>query len=231
MVIDAGLRGTAASQAESTGWQTAWMTLTAPSLRAAASPWGVVWQAARRAVLGEIVSAKYGTEERRARILAAAAKRGELAPAASLDALAETGWEPASAAVDPVAGLAWREALARIDAALVDAGWEPAIASRIVDAVLCMPTTPDARCTIVGWRLLAVELDVPPWQARRLALALRGTAEEPGLIPSLLTVGDDAFTDAGLRRALLLTRTRTAMSEPAKSAQPPARRRPQRAAG
>ncbi|WP_298456633.1 hypothetical protein [uncultured Cellulomonas sp.] len=209
LVIDAGMRGAAASQAEATAWETAWVSLTKPSLRTAASPWGVLWQAARRAVLGEIVSATYATEERRGRSLAAAARNGEVAPATSLDALAATGWEPACVPVDLAAGLAWRQLLVQVGAALVDAGWDRTIAARIVDAVLCMPTTPDPRCTIVGWRLLAVELEVPPWQARRLALALRGTAEAPGLIPSLLTLGDDALRDAGLRSALQATRSRS----------------------
>jgi hypothetical protein len=119
LTIDVGLRGAAASQAEATGWETVWVTLTKPSLRTAASPWGVLWQAARRAVLGEIVAAKYATEERRGRSLDDAARSGEGGPLASLDALASTGWEPATA-------------------------------SGIVDAGLCMATTPDSRCTIVG---------------------------------------------------------------------------------
>src|SRR3712207_6988694 len=42
------------------------------------------------------------------------------------------------------------------------AGWDTDDARRIVNAVLCMPTRPDARSTIVGWRLLAVELELPP---------------------------------------------------------------------
>jgi hypothetical protein len=231
LAIDAGLRGAAASQAEATGWETVWVSLTKPSLRTAASPWGVLWQAARRAVLGEIVAATYATEERRGRSLAAAARNGDLTPPTSLDALAATGWEPACAAVDPAAGLAWRQLLVQVDAALVDAGWDPIIATRIVDAVLCMPTTPDPRCTIVGWRLLAVELDLPPWQARRLALSLRGTAEAPGLIPSLLTRGDDALRDADLRGALQATRSRSGLSLEALAERRATERRPQRAAG
>jgi hypothetical protein len=231
LAIDAGLRGAAASQAEATGWETAWVSLTKPSLRTAASPWGVIWQAARRAVLGEIVAATYATEERRGRSLAAAARDGELAPPTSLDALAATGWEPTCATVDPAAGLAWRQLLVQIDAALVDAGWDPTMATRIVDAVLCMPTTPDPRCTIVGWRLLAVELGLPPWQARRLALALRGTGNAPGLIPALLTVGDFALSDPDRRCALRATRSRSGTILKARAEPRATERRPQRAAG
>lgn len=50
LVVDAGLRGAAASQAEAPGWQGVWVTLTPPALRSAGSPWGVIWKAARRAV-------------------------------------------------------------------------------------------------------------------------------------------------------------------------------------
>lgn len=231
LAVGAGLRGLAASQAEATGWETVWMALTKPSLRTAASPWGVLWQVARRAILGEIVSTKYATEERRARSLDATARAGGYGPLTSLDALASIGWEPAPTAADPVVGLAWREVLARVDAALIDVGWDQAMAARIVDAVLCMPTTPDPRCTIVGWRLLAVELGVPPWQARRLALVLRGTAESPGLIPLLLTVGDEALCDAGLQNALQATRVRVGKGEPISPEPSADRSRPQRAAG
>jgi hypothetical protein len=231
LAIDAGLRGTAASQAEATAWETVWLILTKPALRTASSPWGVIWQAARRAVLGEILAAKYATEERRGRILAAAARDGQVVPPTSLDALAATGWEPTATTGDPAAGLAWRQFLVQVDTALVDAGWEPTMATRIVDAVLCMPTTPDSRCTVVGWRLLAVELGLPPWQARRLALCLRGTAELPGLIPSLLMVGDAALRDADLRSALQGTRCRAGLSFEARTVRSASERRPQRAAG
>lgn len=231
LAIDAGLRGAAASQAEATGWEAVWVTLTKPSLRTAASPWGVLWQVARRAVLGEVVAARYGTEERRGRRLDAAARSGEGGPLASLDSLASAGWEPAHTDPDPVAGMAWRELLVRVDQALVDAGWEPATATRIVDAVLCMPTTPDPRCTLVGWRLLAVELDLPPWQARRLALALRGTSASPGLIPRLLTVGDEVLRDPSVRSELNGTLHRLTTSPPSATATAPDRGRPQRAAG
>jgi hypothetical protein len=102
------------------------------------------------------------------------------------------GYEVASAEVDLAARLVWRQLQVRADAALVEVGWGPEAATRNIDAVLCMPTAADSRCTIVGWRLLAADLDLPPWQARRFALALRGTATAPGLIPLLLTTGESA---------------------------------------
>lgn len=209
LVIQAGLRGAAASQAEASAWEAVWETMTKPSLRQAQSPWGVVWQVARRSVLGEIVAARFGTNERRGRSLAAAARNGELRHAASLEVVVAEGREPASAADDPLIGFVWRDLLRQACAALVDVGWEQAVAVRIVEAVLGMPTRPDSRCTIVGWRLLARDLDVPPWQARRLALALRGTATAPGLLPLLASIGDAALHDARVRQALSATRHRT----------------------
>ncbi|GGB91568.1 hypothetical protein [Cellulomonas carbonis] len=209
LAIRAGLRGAAASQAEATAWEAVWEAMTKPSLREAQSPWGVLWQVARRSVLGEIVAAQYGTNERRGRSLAAAARQGGAHPATSLDAVLAEGREPASATADPAVGVLWQEVLHHACTALVDVGWESGTAARIVDAVLWMPTTPDPRCTIVGWRLLACDLDVPPWQARRLALALRGTSSAPGLMPLLATIGEPALRDPALREALRATRRRT----------------------
>ena len=51
LAIDTGLRGAAASQAEATAWEAVWLAMTKPSLRTTGSPWGVLWQVARRAVL------------------------------------------------------------------------------------------------------------------------------------------------------------------------------------
>lgn len=50
LVTNLGLRGAAASQAEASGWQEVWATLTPPARRSAGSPWGVIWKVALRAV-------------------------------------------------------------------------------------------------------------------------------------------------------------------------------------
>jgi hypothetical protein len=218
LTIDLGLRGAAASQAEASAWETVWLTMTKPSLRSAASPWGVLWQAARRAVLGEVLEAKFATNERKARRLEASARDAGFTSAASLEEMAERRLEPTSVGADPSVGIAWRTLLAAADAAMVDAGWDADDARRIVNAVLCMPTRPDARSTIVGWRLLAVELELPPWQARRIALALRGTTDAPGLLPLLATVGDAAARDPAIRHALRSTRDRAPQAPTAISA-------------
>lgn len=213
LAIDLGVRGAAASQAEATAWEAVWVAMTKPSLRSAGSPWGVLWQVARRAVLGEVVAAQFATNERRARTLAAAVRAGELSPPIALEVVVADGHEPASADYGPVGEVVWRELLASADRALVDVGWATDEAARIVNAVLCMPTTPDSRCTIVGWRLLAVDLGVPPWQARRLALALRGTASAPGVLPLLVTDGESALREERVRNALLATRDRSRASD------------------
>lgn len=63
LVVDVGLRGGAASEAEATAWEVLWLKLKEPSLRTARSPWGVLWQTARRAVLGEILAERWGAPE------------------------------------------------------------------------------------------------------------------------------------------------------------------------
>lgn len=62
LVIGAGLRGLAASQAEASAWQAAWEVLAFQNLGDADKPWRVVWKAAQRAVTGAVVSARYGTD-------------------------------------------------------------------------------------------------------------------------------------------------------------------------
>ena len=220
LTIDLGLRGAAASQAEASAWETVWLTMTKQSLRSASSPWGVLWQAARRAVLGEVLEAKFATNERKARRLEASARDAGFTSAASLEEMAERRLEPISVGADPGVGIAWRTLLAAADAGMVEAGWDTDDAKRIVNAVLCMPTRPDARSTIVGWRLLAVELQLPPWQARRIALALRGTTDAPGLLPLLATVGESAAHEPAMRRALRSTRDRCPQAPTAPSAIP-----------
>jgi len=208
LAIDSGLRGAAASQAEATAWEAVWLAMTKPSLRTTGSPWGVLWQVARRAVLGEIVAAQFSTADRRAWELAMAARHGKVVVPISLDALAAASWEPSSAEPDPALAVVWHDVLADARDALIAVGWQPATARRIVTAVVDLQPPPDPRSTIVGWRLLATELDLPAWQARRLALALRGTATSPGLLPRLISSGRDALDDTDARLALAATRHR-----------------------
>lgn len=207
LVIDVGLRGLAASQAEASAWQAAWLVMTKPALRRAESPWGVVWQAARRAALGELVAARYVKVERRAWELrhpdgTAEPTRVPL----SLDALLDTGWEPPGDEPQdtPLAGL-------RVcsEFALTEAGWSPAEASRIVAAVVELPDpAADPRSGALGWRHMATALELPPWQARRLCIALRGTSTWPGLFARILEDGATAIRTPAMQAALRATRVR-----------------------
>jgi hypothetical protein len=207
LVIDVGLRGLAAPQAEASAWQAAWLVMTKPALRRAESPWGVVWQAARRAALGELVAARYVKVERRAWELRHPGGTAEPTRIPlSLDALLDTGWEPTDDEL-PDTALADLEVCSEF--ALTETGWSPAEASRIVAAVVELPDpATDPRGGALGWRHMATALDLPPWQARRLCVALRGTSTWPGLFARLLDDGVTAIRTPAMQAALRATRVR-----------------------
>jgi len=209
LAVAVGLRGAMASQAEATAWEAVWLALTKPSLRTAGTPWGVLWQTARRAVLSEIVAGQFATTERRGWELAVAARKGEVRLPLSLDALIDTGWEAPGNEPDVTSRLELADVLADARNALERVGWGRRTAGRIIAAVanLDPPATP--RCTVAGWRTLAATLDLPAWQARRLAVVLRGTAEWPGLLTLLMNQGSDTLDDPGMRAALTATRYRS----------------------
>src|SRR5665647_1452346 len=157
LTIDIGLRGGAASQAEATAWEAVWLKLCDPHLRSSKSPWGVIWQTARRAVLGEILAARWATDWRRAWEHDAEERVGRDARPISIDPLLRDGCEPTprdgtpgstlptlvSAALDLAAG------------ALADSGWSAAEAKEIVAEVATMEDALSHGATVVGWRPLA----------------------------------------------------------------------------
>lgn len=218
LAVSVGLRGAAAAQAEASAWQAAWLAMTKPSLRHAASPWGVLWRAAKRAVLGEVVAARYGKSERRAWDLYRAGNdRQPVCLPLSLDVLLTSGWEPQDPERPEEIDLGCMCEVAV--AALVDVGWAPAAAVRIVAAVVELPDPAnDPRSGALGWRTMAASLDLPPWQARRLCVALRGTASWTGLFARALQEGASAASSAEMRAALRATRVRRHRS-PALAAQ------------
>lgn len=207
LAITVGLRGAAACQAESTAWQALWVELTKPSLRRAASPWGILGQVARRQLLGEIVAARFATNDRRAWKLEVASRDGALGPAVSLDLLLEAGWEPATDVPDPGHRL---EAAAPIEAArraLMLVGWSEQEATSILATVLETPTTRvDDRTQFPGWRAMAATLGMPAWQARRLTIALRGTNDWPGVLARIVAEGPDVVESPIVGAALMATR-------------------------
>jgi hypothetical protein len=188
----AGLRGPAANQAEATGWAVAWELLSSRALRAAGSPWGVVSVAVRRAVLGEVMAATYGTGVREAWRLAAGApgagRRGAADPAVrrpvSLSVLDPDWWAPATG---PGAdGIGPR--LEVIAAAMVRAGWSRREAVAVCEWVACRAQ--DGCATQApGWRTLARLLGIPAWRARRATVLLLGSTTWPGLVERVASEG------------------------------------------
>ena len=169
LVVDVGLRGALSCQAEASAWQATWLALTKPALRSARSPWGVLWQIARRTILAEIVTARFATSERRAWELHVAVGDGDVHVPISLDVLLESGWEPADDAAHPIDTALLADVLADARNALVSVGWDTDLAARIVRAVAALDgAESDPRCIAIGWRNLATQLNLPPWQARRL---------------------------------------------------------------
>ena len=209
LVVDIGLRGGAASEAEATAWEVLWLKLQEPALRTARSPWGVLWQTARRAVLGEILAQRWGAPPRRAWKLDAAERAGRVRRPLALEPLLADGWQPARDEAVPDAG---DGTLARVVAltssALRSVGWPEDTAVLVAREVARFEAPARATSTIVGWRTLAKKLGVAPWQARRLVWILRGSPESPGLLARIALEGAAAVKDAGTRAALRSTRER-----------------------
>ena len=212
LVVELGVRGAAASQAEASAWQEVWVEMTLPRLRTAAHPWAALWQTSRHAVLTEIVAARYGTNGRRAWRLEAERRAGEVQPMLVVDDGED--FEQSPCASPPRE--AYDESVISVACtALASVGWLPDEAARVVQDVLT--DEPDSRSrrwtartdgwTTYGWRAMADRLSLPPWQARRLVLVLRGTAARPGLLPRLI-LGETVRLDATWRIALASTRSR-----------------------
>ena len=162
LTIHLGLRGAAASQAEATAWEAVWLEATNPSLRAADSPWGVLWRTARRAVLNEVVATRFASSPRQGWILAAAARRGQEHPPISLEALVAEGWETPSNDLDADVALILADVFAEASEALVQVGWDAVAAERVVTALANLEPPRDARSVALGWRSLATAPDTPP---------------------------------------------------------------------
>jgi hypothetical protein len=217
-VAATGLTGPAADQAEATAWEATWEALTLPSLRAARSPWGVLWATARRAALGELVAGVYCTDVwsgwRLARTDSEFGASGErlavngdvlrYRPPVSLADLVDHGVElPAR---PQLAGLAASTLLSSVVRALVDAGWPESQAKLIVDAVSGGADEGSRTASGTrGWRHLARALRMPPWQLRRVTVVMFGAQGWPGLVERLAIDGPEVLTDPGMLAALRST--------------------------
>lgn len=213
-LVDTRLCNAAREQAEATAWAAVWEALTDDSLRTAESPWGVLWQVARHSVLGEIVAGEYGTDARkswRARRRSASMNPGSTprsvsdsgAALISLEDLPGGGTE----IVDEVGALSLDACplLMLVVDALVEVGWTRSTAALVVEAVAC--SAGRVGSDAVDWRLLAMVLQIPGWQVRRVVVAVLGVPGWPGLVQQLATDGPAILELAGVQAAMRSTVT------------------------
>ena len=210
----AGLRGPAADQAEATGWAAAWEALTRSSFRTATTPWGLLWVAVRRAILGEVLASAYLSTARNGWRAESARREHETESSVgrgravdlpvSLDMLIERGWEPPAAQPGTDNNLGRR--LEAVVSALVGAGWEQRAAHAVVEGV-ALTAVRDGKesAEAQGWRSLARRLGLPPWQVRRATVLLLGAPGWPGLIERITTEGCDILDDPSVGAALRST--------------------------
>lgn len=207
-VVAAGLRGPAADQAEATGWAVAWETMSRSSMREARTPWGLLWVAVRRAIMGEVVGSAYLSGDRNGWRADSArhelqGRAGTAEPPVSLSVLIERGWEPPAQA-GPGNDLGGR--LEAVVSALVSVGWDERAALSVVEAVALTAVADGKSSTAAqGWRPLAARLGLPPWQVRRVTVLLLGAPGWPGLIERMSAGGCDVLDDAGIEAALRST--------------------------
>lgn len=215
--IGLGLRGSAAGDGEATGWVAAWSALCDPHLLEADKPWAVLWAAARRAMLGEVLARRYATYPRQAWRIEADLGKSAFAPRVEPVGLTAT-WPTANDGPERA-----RTRLAAILEPIVDilaaVGWDPQIVSAVVDDIgRGVPRPGEEGSLIDGWRPLAQALDVEPWRVRRLTVALVGTPQWPGLIERVGRQGPRALSSPEARAAVASTVRRSRRS-PALEAQ------------
>jgi len=217
--------------AVATGWGVAWETLAGPAVRTAPSPWGVVWAAVRRALLGERLADTYGTGSWAAwRILrhrenpghrsehdwARVVDPGALAAPVSLSLVLEHGFDPA--APDPDEGLGLGERLELLVDLLERHGWPREQAYLVIEHVSASAVGNGTEShEAPGWRRLAAALNLPLWQARRVTVLLLGEPGWPGLVERLFTEGPAVLDCPAVRTAVKATRDET-MRPPARIA-------------
>ncbi|HWS57849.1 MAG TPA: hypothetical protein VN257_04860, partial [Actinotalea sp.] len=95
---------------------------------------------------------------------------------------------------------------------LAEAGWPRALAAELV-ARMVEDAAPGQVGSIEqsGWRTLAAELGLPPWQVRRVMVVLFGAPGWPGLLERLL-LDEDVRGDLALRAAVISTRRKSRRS-------------------
>ena len=205
LVIDVGLRGAASWQAEATGWAAAWECLCAPSLRSVVSPWGVVWTAVRRAVMGEMLAARYCTSVRKAWRLHTDSGLFITAPVLiDVDRLQDDELGRTQEAQQRPYGFGG--AAGPVIDALVDAGWDRDVLVELIEMIGFMTESGDGRrADKAGWRPIAVQLGIEHWRVRRLMTLLMGEPGWPGLVERVLQSGSVVLDDVALVAAVQST--------------------------
>lgn len=213
----ARLSATETDSAIAVGWSAAWEAMRSPAIRDARAPWGAVTVAVRRAIFGEEMAERYQTEVRRAwrvrDFVEGRPEHGQRQPSGrrdagdraaamrpvSLTAMIEQGYEP------PVPGPPSEDGAGCdvLIATLARGGWAPSVARAAVLHVADEVLDRHRKSTVVaGWRGLAVELGIPPWQARRLTVLLMGTRDWSGLVERLATGGEQALHTSAVEAAV-----------------------------
>ena len=197
LVVGLGVRGAASWQAEATGWAAAWESLREPSLRSAVSPWGVVWTATRRAVMGEMLAARYCTSVRKAWRLHAECGFQLLAPAlVDVDGVPDDELGRALDAQDRAN--AFGPSTRTVLDVLVQAGWKRPELETLVDLIgLELGAGASGTTQKSGWRSIALELGVEPWRVRRLMTVLVGEPGWAGLVERVWNSGPAVLDEAG----------------------------------
>jgi hypothetical protein len=201
-----GVRGHEAVEVEQSAWTAVWESLATPYLRTTANPTNVLWAAARRAVAGERLASMYLAEERNAWRLATDSNqngRGGVAPPLSLNQMIEAvGFD----AEDTSLGEGPPGILERVVAAMVDEGWPADKAHEAVEAIASQARTSGYRFNVTaGWRRLAEQLDIPPWQVRRLTMLLVGAPGWEGVVQLIARDGTAVLDHDGVRLAIRST--------------------------
>ena len=235
IVARAGLIGKDAAQAEATGWAEAWECLASPYLRTTARPWNVLWTTVRRAVRAEVLATRLVTSDRRAWEMKADANRSPADASAwqehrlqrplSLEAIYQDQVPPARVDTDSLG-----ETLDALVDVMVTEGWAREPAWQAVGAIAVNARRDGEGVREVGgWRQIARDLDLPPWQVRRLTMVLVGAPGWPGVVESARQHGTSALDWPSTRSAIRSTLNRELLTPtsrplvPDPPSRPPAR--------
>ncbi len=187
-----GLRGPAADQAASSAWSAAWDALRRPSAMRADNPGGMVCVAVRRALRDEVAASSR-----------AAPARASVVRPVSLDAALDAGVQIADPPGCSSVGLG--QGLESIAAALIAIGWAPGQLREVIAHLADGCSMDRAGGPATRWRWVAMRLDLPEWQVRRLAVLLVGVDGSPGLLQLVRGHGVSILGEPAIRGALRAT--------------------------